>query len=104
MRELDDQLIDQLRVDAQVYLEGVAAHLAAQAQTVRTQVVVAPYAAVAILEEAQEGAIDLIAMATHGRRGLARVLVGSVADKVLRGATTPVLLYRAPAHQEEGNG
>jgi nucleotide-binding universal stress UspA family protein len=64
----------------------------------RIEVVVAPNAAVAILEQAHHEEFDLIAMATHGRRGLARVLVGSVADKVLRGATTPVLLYRAPAH------
>jgi nucleotide-binding universal stress UspA family protein len=104
VRELDDQLIDHLRLDAQIYLEQVAARLATQARTVRVEVVVAPQAAVAILEDAHQDAIDLIAMATHGRHGLARVLVGSVADKVLRGATTPVLLYRAPAHQEEGYG
>ena len=38
--------------------------------------------------------VDLIALATQGRGGLKRLLVGSVADKVLRGATTPVLVYR----------
>jgi starvation-inducible DNA-binding protein len=38
--------------------------------------------------------VDLIALATHGRGGLRRLLVGSVADKVLRGSTTPVLVYR----------
>ena len=96
VRELDDQLIDHLRADAQSYLEQVAARLAAQGLAARIEVLVAPHAAVAILEHARQGAADLIAMATHGRRGLARVLVGSVADKVLRGATTPVLLYRAP--------
>jgi nucleotide-binding universal stress UspA family protein len=52
------------------------------------------------VEVTQQGGIDVIAMATHGRRGLARVLLGSIADKVLRGATAPVLLYRAIAQQE----
>jgi nucleotide-binding universal stress UspA family protein len=104
VRELDEQLIDQLRVDAQIYLEQVAERLAAQALTTRIEVVVAPQAASAILEQAQQDRSDLIAMATHGRRGLARVLLGSVADKVLHGATTPVLLYRAPMQKEDKYG
>jgi nucleotide-binding universal stress UspA family protein len=37
---------------------------------------------------------DLIALATNGRGGLKRLILGSVADKVLRGADTPVLMYR----------
>jgi nucleotide-binding universal stress UspA family protein len=96
VRELDNQLIDQLRVDAQTYLDQVAERLAHQGLTTRIEVVVAPQVAIAILEQAKQDRSDLIAMATHGRRGLARVLLGSVADDVLRGATTPVLLYRAP--------
>jgi nucleotide-binding universal stress UspA family protein len=38
--------------------------------------------------------VDLIAIATHGRGVAGRLLVGSVADKVLRGATVPVLIHR----------
>ena len=49
-----------------------------------------------ILEQAQEMDADLIAMATHGRGGLRRLLIGGVADKVLRGASTTVLLFRPP--------
>jgi nucleotide-binding universal stress UspA family protein len=104
VRELDDQLIDHLQVEAQIYLEQVAGRLTAHALTARIEVVVAPQAAIAILEEAQQDGIDLIAMATHGRRGLTRVLLGSVADKVLRGATTPMLLYRAPLQKEDDYG
>jgi nucleotide-binding universal stress UspA family protein len=48
----------------------------------------------AVLEYAQRESIDLIAMATHGRGGVRRMLLGSVADKVLRGAMTPMLLLR----------
>jgi nucleotide-binding universal stress UspA family protein len=47
-----------------------------------------------ILELEEELPADLIAVATHGRGGLARALLGSVADKVLRGAKVPVLLTR----------
>jgi hypothetical protein len=41
-------------------------------------------------------AVSLIALETHGRRGLPRLLLGSVADKVIRGASVPVLVHRSP--------
>ncbi len=44
---------------------------------------------------AEENEIDLIAMSTHGRGGITRWSLGSVADKVVRGSTKPVLLIRA---------
>jgi nucleotide-binding universal stress UspA family protein len=47
-----------------------------------------------ILAEAREANADLIAMATHGRDGLGRVLFGSVAEAVLRHADVPVFLMR----------
>jgi len=50
----------------------------------------------AILERAQSEPVDLIAMTTHGRGGVARMVIGSVADKVLRGTTTPLLIFRPP--------
>ncbi len=43
---------------------------------------------------AAEGNIDLIVMATHGRGGVARLMMGSVADKIVRGAPCPVLTLR----------
>ena len=39
--------------------------------------------------------IDLIVIGTHGRKGLNRLLIGSVADKVVRGAKVPVLIVRS---------
>ena len=50
-----------------------------------------------VLRTAGESRIDVIAMATHGRSGLARVLLGSVTDKVVRAAEIPVLVYRPKA-------
>ena len=52
-------------------------------------------AADVIIESAAIDSGTLIAMATHGRSGLDRWLVGSVAEKVLRGASNPLLLVRA---------
>lgn len=48
----------------------------------------------AILEEAVRINAGAIAMATHGRGGLSRMVLGSVADEVLRHATVPMLIYR----------
>lgn len=48
-----------------------------------------------IIAYAEQQKFDLIAMATHGRSGIDRFIMGSVAEKVLRGAIKPVLLIRA---------
>ncbi|MFA5120891.1 universal stress protein [Zavarzinia sp.] len=48
----------------------------------------------AILDAAADCGCDLIAMASHGRRGLAALLLGSVTVKVLTHSTLPVLVYR----------
>ncbi len=69
--------------------------LRARSLTVRTRVVVEEQPAVGILQEAQKADADLIALATHGRRGLSRLFLGSVADKVVRGGRLPVLLRAA---------
>ena len=61
------------------------------------RVVVNQSPAAAILEEARGHEIDLIALETHGRGGLARLCLGRVADKVVRGAQTPVLVHRPQA-------
>jgi len=48
-----------------------------------------------ILDEARQSGADLIAVGTHGRRGLAQLLMGSVAEGVVRGAACSVLVARA---------
>lgn len=52
----------------------------------------------AIVELAHEIDADVIAMTTHGRRGLTRFVMGSVADRVLRTAERPLMLYH-PTHE-----
>ena len=48
-----------------------------------------------ILAEAREWGADCIVLATHGRTGLGRLLMGSVASRVVHGADVPVVLHRA---------
>lgn len=52
-----------------------------------------------IVAQAKEWKADLIVMGTHGRRGLARVAMGSDAEEVVRTSTMPVLLVRGTAQQ-----
>ncbi len=52
-----------------------------------------------VLAAADEVAADLIVMGTHGRRGVSRVLLGSVAEKTVRLSKVPVLTVPAKAHQ-----
>ena len=82
------------KAQAEAYLDRVAARVLEQGVPVRTRVVVARHAVEAILEEAAAQSSDLIALATHGRGGLQRLLLGSVADRLVRAAASPVLVYR----------
>jgi nucleotide-binding universal stress UspA family protein len=56
-------------------------------------------AAYAIVDYATEHRIDLIIMGTHGRGGLAKLMMGSVAERVVRIAPCPVLTVRHPEHE-----
>jgi nucleotide-binding universal stress UspA family protein len=47
-----------------------------------------------IVEHAEASRVDLIAMCTHGRTGLGRWVLGSVADRVLRAGSIPIFLVR----------
>ncbi len=51
----------------------------------------------AILSAAKDGGADLIVMGTHGRTGISRLLIGSVAEAVVRRATCPVMTIRVPS-------
>ena len=54
---------------------------------------------VEIVAYARNNAVDLIVMGTHGRGPIQHLLLGSVAEKVVRKAPCPVLTIRPPAHQ-----
>jgi nucleotide-binding universal stress UspA family protein len=54
-----------------------------------------------ILDFAERENVDLIVMASHGRTGLSRLLMGSVAEGVMRKAPCPVLIVRQPANERD---
>ena len=78
----------------ETYLAGIADGLKKEGIPVQARVVKHAVPARAILKTAKEVGSDLIAMATHGYGGLARAVMGSVADKILRGSSCPILLER----------
>jgi nucleotide-binding universal stress UspA family protein len=84
------------RAQAGEKLSSLAFELQRQGMRVEMAIVEGK-AATAILEAAQARAVALIAMATHGRTGIARWVVGSVTESVLR--HTPVPMFVVPAAQ-----
>lgn len=90
--------VEARQAEAETYLSGVAAELRDRGVRVRT-VVRRGDPVTEIASAARELEADLIAMTTHGRGGLGRLLFGSVAEAVLRTAELPVLMLRQTAAQ-----
>jgi nucleotide-binding universal stress UspA family protein len=65
----------------------------------RSVVMTSGSAAYAIVDYAGENRIDLIVIGTHGRGALAKLMMGSVAERVVRIAPCPVLTVRHPEHE-----
>ena len=66
----------------------------------RTKEAVALIRLVEIVRLAEEEDVDMIVMGTHGRRGLTRMLMGSVAEAVVRRASCPVLTIKQPTKEK----
>ena len=90
----DTEVLGVERKETQRYLDGLANDLRDRGVGVRATVVVGHNVAEALLELAHPQRIDLVAIATHGRGGIQRLILGSVADKLIRGAGPPVLVVR----------
>jgi predicted GH43/DUF377 family glycosyl hydrolase/nucleotide-binding universal stress UspA family protein len=86
-------ITDEMRAHAESYLTGMRKALEARGLTVETDCPEGE-ASEAILRRARQLGADLIAITTHGRTGVDRMLFGSVAEEVLRRAPCPVLLIR----------
>jgi len=94
---VDTRAADSARAEAVGYLERIAGELRASGRNVDVVVLAHWQAAHAIIDHAETNAVDLIAIATHGRGAWSRWVVGSVADKVLRSSRVPLLVLR-PEH------
>ena len=82
------------RAEAMLYLQKVQQSLKNE-DVVATAVALEGDVASEIITYANKEGCDLVAMATHGRSGIDRFIMGSIAEKVVRGAIKPVLLIRA---------
>jgi nucleotide-binding universal stress UspA family protein len=94
-----DTIIEDAVQHSTTYLRGVATTIAGT--NVRCSVEKGR-AEDTIIEKAATDKTMLITMATHGRSGLNRFLLGSIAEKVLRGTVNPLLLIRAGDEKSEG--
>lgn len=77
-------------------LEKLAAKVRPKVPQVKFRIAIGRNPAAAIVADDTASAADLIVIATHGRGGLGRILIGSTAEGVIREATCPVLIVRRP--------
>lgn len=92
-----DTIKDTLASKAEEYLLKTQSQLAGHGWSIRAEVRKGGRPANIIVDFAKENEVDLIALATHGYSGISRWVHGTVADKVLRSASTPILLIRPTA-------
>ncbi len=94
---VDEKMDEESRVFAESRLGEMLRDLSAGAKVRQSFTVGDPVSEIIRHAEAED--IDLIVMATRGRRGLSRLFMGSVTEQVIRCAPCPVLAIRAKAHQ-----
>jgi nucleotide-binding universal stress UspA family protein len=100
---LDERLVDpkyldleeKMRSAAVAYLNRIRERFEQGATTVHLGVFVGRVAE-KLVDCAEQRDVDLIIMATHGRSGISRWFMGSIAEKLLRSAKVPVFMVRAP--------
>ena len=89
-------IIDEKQKEAaEKYLANLAEELRKKGLKVAAMVRTGQQVAVEIIDFAKEAGVDLIIMCTHGRSGISRWVLGSIAHKVLTRAETPILLVRS---------
>jgi len=95
-----DQQMESIKAYAKAYLEEIASGLKRAGMATRCIVSIGT-AADEIIRLADEICADMVAMSTHGRSGVGRWALGSVAERVVRSGNTPVLLVRTPGAATE---
>jgi nucleotide-binding universal stress UspA family protein len=90
-----EELWDQIKKEAQEYLDEKLRQLKAQGLEKVSAVAVEGFAADKIIDVARQKPESLIAMSTHGRSGVGRWVLGSVTERVVRHSDDPVLIVRA---------
>lgn len=88
----NNEFIAAAEIDGRSYLGKLTGPLEVEVGSVETRVLVSTGAARGVLEAVGEVGADLIVTASHARRGVSRWVLGSVADKIVRGGSTPVMV------------
>jgi len=92
----NEEELSSIKDKAKKYLDKVGQGLEQNKQvSVDCKIAVNENPAEEIIKAEKTLSIDLVAMSTHGRNGFTRFAIGSVADKVMRGGTVPVLMVKA---------
>ena len=98
--EVYDELIQNARREAEAGFDRLLGSVAGSGLNVRIRLEDGGPPASRILEVATQEAVDLLVVGTHSRTGLQRVILGSVADRIVRQATCPVLTVRPMPERE----
>jgi nucleotide-binding universal stress UspA family protein len=97
--EQSEEFLKRTGEEAKAYLEWTAQPMRGKGLEVEC-VTIRGIPAEEIIRCAQNNGVDLIVMATHGRSGIGRMVLGSVADEVLRRSSLPLLLYKSEAQKK----
>jgi nucleotide-binding universal stress UspA family protein len=89
------ELEEQHKQTADTYLKRIVENTRLEGAVLGYEVLVGKVADT-LAQWAEKNRVDLIVIASHGRSGVSRWVMGSVADRVLRSACVPVLMIRAP--------
>jgi len=95
-----EQQIESMKKFARDYLEEIITGLKQREVAAKTEIMLGT-AAETIINFADQTNASLVAMTTHGRSGVSRWAIGSVAERVLRAGNTPLLLVRSPGAPTE---
>jgi nucleotide-binding universal stress UspA family protein len=99
--DYDEGLTAVCRAQAQEYLDEVVDRLHGHGVGASGTAILGWNVADSILEAARPDGVALVVIATHGRSGLGRLVLGSVADELVRGAQVPVLVWRGMQAQQK---
>jgi nucleotide-binding universal stress UspA family protein len=94
MLQTNQTILEETETEAWTYLKSLRSSLDDGSRQIDIAVVVNQQPARGILKYAYANDADLVSIATHGRGGAERTVLGSTADKVIRGANTPILVVR----------
>lgn len=83
------------RILADAHKEAIDSNVACKVDTAETDNI-SEDVATCLLRYVKGRSVNLVVMGTHGRRGMRRLMIGSVAERFLRASTCPVLLVRDP--------